>query len=212
MKVLITAGSTREPIDAVRHVSNISTGKLGIEIAKESLKRGHVTLLLYGFGALKPPSYINTKKFATTKDLYDLVINEIKNFDVFISVAAVSDYTPIFIDEKIDSDKNELIIKLKPTPKVLKEAKKIANKNTLFVAFKLGYMLDENELIKKAIESYGEIADIIIVNDLLNINDRKHLATILYKNKILYKAKTKKEIAKLLFNTIETKTIFLKIL
>lgn len=203
LRVLITAGPTREQIDAVRYISNMSTGNLGVEIAKEAHRRGYNTHLLYGFGTAQVPDYIPTERFTTTESLLEKVSSRIKNYDIFISAAAVSDYATVPKNEKISSDNKELTIKLKQTPKVIKEARKIANKNIRFVAFKLGYNLNENKLIKQAIDSYGSVADIMVCNDLANITENEHPATILYKNKRVSKVNNKKQIARAIFENLE---------
>lgn len=210
IRVLITAGPTREPIDAVRHISNFATGKLGIEIAKEAYYRGYDINLLYGYGQIEVPQYIHTERFSTTKSLLDKVLAKIKETDVYISTAAISDYMPIYEDKKISSDRDELIIKLKPTPKVLKEAKLIAKKDCIFVAFKLGYNLTESELLKQAIENYSEVADIVIANDLVNIQNSKQEAIILYKGQIVNRTHNKEELSKAIFCFLENNVLYLK--
>jgi len=206
INVLITAGATREPIDVVRHISNMATGRLGIEIAKESYERGYGTTLLYGFGTVKVPEHIETIRFTTTQSLLENVLEKINEVDVYISSAAVSDYAPVGEDKKIDSGKDELIIKLKPTPNVLKEARAASKPGSIFVGFKLGYNLTEEKLIKQANESYGSIVDLIVANDLSKIDGNKHEAILLYKGEIMKRVYTKQEIAKTIFDSIESIT------
>lgn len=208
INILITAGPTREPIDAVRHISNFATGSLGVEIAREAKRKGYNVKLLYGYGAVPVPEGIPTIRFTSTQDLLNKVLREIKDADVYISSAAISDYAPIYEDKKIDSGKDNFIIKLKPTPKVLKEAKKVSKKvskkSCIFVAFKLEYKFTEQELIDDAIRNYGDIADILIVNDLTKINKTKHESIILYKGKIINRSNSKIDLAKNLINVLGT--------
>jgi len=207
INVLITAGPTREPIDVVRHISNMSTGRLGVEIAREAFRRDYNVLLLYGQGTAKVPPYIRTERFTTTQSLLTKVLQELPRTDIFISSAAVSDYAPVPLDEKISSDKDELSIQLRPTPKVIKEAKKAARLDTRFVAFKLGYKMKESDLIEQAIASYGSVADLIVCNDLADITEERHPAIVLYKGQVVSRVEYKSHIAKAIFDTLEKKPI-----
>lgn len=198
-KVLVTAGPTRESIDAIRYISNIFTGRTGVEIAKEAYNRGYNVELIYGPGSAKIPDYLRVTNITTTSDLLREVLKKIKNTDIFISAAAVLDYSPRKVDRKIESGISELVIKLYPTPKIIHEARKLTRKETLFVTFKLDYKLPKEELIAQARSTKG---DIIVANDLSNISENQHPALILYKDKI-EKANTKREIAVKLFDIIE---------
>jgi len=203
VKVLITAGPTREPIDEVRFISNFATGSLGVELAKEAYDRGYNVELLFGFGTAQIPEHINTARFTTTQSLLEAVLERIGNVDIYISAAAVSDYSPIPTKGKISSDKDQLTIELRPTPKVLKEAKKLSSPDSTFVAFKLASGLPEQALIEQAIESYGNIADLVVANDLTKIEGYKQEAMILYKGQILNRTHTKQELAKALFDCLQ---------
>ncbi len=206
INILVSAGPTREPIDQVRYISNMSTGATGIIIAKESFNRGYDTELLLGPGEfnLEENNQVKVTRFITTNDLLNLVLEKIKKVNIYISTAAVADYSPIIKDEKIPSGKEKLTIKLYPTPKVIKIAKQFANYNTIFVAFKLNYNLSEEELIEKAKSSYDNIADIIVVNDLRDVNQTitSHKAIILFKGNIYCKVNSNEEIAKTIFDII----------
>ena len=106
-KVIITAGPTREAIDSVRFVSNKSSGKMGIELAKEASARGAEVVLIAGECMAKIPEYINTIHVISTDDFIKALKEEISigNNDFFISAAAISDVKPIkYIEGKISSD------------------------------------------------------------------------------------------------------------
>lgn len=203
ISVLVTAGATREPIDAVRHISNFATGRLGTEIAKEAYYRGYDIHLLYGFGIAEVPDYIDTTNFTTTQSLLEKVLEKIRDTDVYISSAAVSDYAPVPEDKKISSEEDELVIRLHPLPKVLKEAKAASREGSTFVAFKLGYNLSEEELIRQAITSYGDIADIVVSNDLKKIEGFKQESVLLYKGQVVGRTHTKQELARAIFDYLE---------
>ena len=170
MKVLITAGPTREAIDSVRFVSNRSSGKMGIELAKEAAARGAEVLLIAGKCMAKIPDYIETKNVVSTEDFIKAVKDELsyKDYNFFISAAAISDYKPIeCIDGKISSDKvEELQVNMKLTPKIIDVARK-KNYKTFIVAFKAETNVSRTELINRAYERLLKSdADLIVANDI----------------------------------------------
>ncbi|MFX0175461.1 MAG: bifunctional phosphopantothenoylcysteine decarboxylase/phosphopantothenate--cysteine ligase CoaBC [Candidatus Hodarchaeota archaeon] len=169
-KVLITAGPTREYIDEIRFVSNNSSGRMGIEIAKEAAARGAEVLLIAGKCMVKLPDYINTINVVSTDDFIKAVKDEIsyKDYDFFICAAAISDYKPIkYIEGKISSDNvKELQINMRLTPKIIDEARK-KNYKTFIVGFKAETNVSRSELIDRAYNRLkkSEI-DLIVANDV----------------------------------------------
>ena len=95
MKILVTAGPTREPIDPVRFISNYSTGAMGYAIAQEARKRGHKTTLISGPTNLKAPCKAKIIKIITAEDMFRAVKKESKNADCIIMAAAVADFRPV---------------------------------------------------------------------------------------------------------------------
>ncbi|MDE6361769.1 MAG: bifunctional phosphopantothenoylcysteine decarboxylase/phosphopantothenate--cysteine ligase CoaBC, partial [Clostridia bacterium] len=92
-KVLVTAGATRENIDGVRFITNRSSGKMGVEIAKSALKRGAEVILVKGLTQVDIPSYITkVVSVESTMQMYDAVMENYKDCDVIIKAAAPSDY------------------------------------------------------------------------------------------------------------------------
>jgi len=169
-KMLITAGPTREAIDSVRFVSNKSSGRMGIELAKEASARGAEVLLIAGECMTKLPDYINTKHVVSTDDFIKAVKEEISynNYDFFISAAAVSDYKPIeCIEGKISSDNvKELHVNMKLTPKIIDVARK-KDYNLFIVAFKAETNVSKSELIERAYNRLNKSeADLIVANDI----------------------------------------------
>ncbi|MFX0026100.1 MAG: bifunctional phosphopantothenoylcysteine decarboxylase/phosphopantothenate--cysteine ligase CoaBC [Candidatus Hermodarchaeota archaeon] len=170
MKVLITAGPTREPIDKVRFVSNRSSGRMGIELAKEAAARGADVLLIAGECMVKIPEYINTTNVETTDDFINAVKTELssKDYDMFISAAAISDYKPIErIEGKISSDEvKELQVNMRLTPKIIDEARR-KNYKTYIVGFKAETNVSRTQLIDRAYKRLlkSEI-ELIVANDI----------------------------------------------
>lgn len=169
-KVLITAGPSQEAIDSVRYVSNKSSGRMGIELAKEASARGAEVLLIAGECMAKIPDYINTQNVISTDDFIKAVKNEISynNYDFFISAAAVSDYKPTeCIEGKISSDNvEELQVNMKLTPKIIDVARK-KDYNLFIVAFKAETNVSKSELIDRAYNRLVKSeADLIVANDI----------------------------------------------
>ncbi len=169
-RVLITAGPTREAIDSVRFVSNKSSGKMGIEIAKEAAARGAEVLLIAGKCNVKLPEYIETIHVVSTDDFITAVKNEIsiKSYDFFISAAAISDYKPTkCLEGKISSDNiEEIHLNMKLTPKIINVARK-KDYNLFIVAFKAETNKSRTELINKAYDRLVKSdVDLIVANDI----------------------------------------------
>jgi len=169
-KILITAGPTREYIDEIRFVSNNSSGRMGIDIAKEAAARGADVLLVAGQCMVKIPEYLNTVNVVSTEDFINAVKSELSynDYDFFICAAAISDYSPTScIEGKISSDNvKELQINMKLTPKIIDEARR-KNHKVFIVAFKAETNVSRSELINRA---YGRLqrsdADMIVANDV----------------------------------------------
>lgn len=94
MKVLVTAGPTREAIDPVRFISNHSTGKMGYAIAKTAMRHGAEVTLVTGPTAIAPPMFVETISVVTAAEMYEAVMSRAKEQDIIIKAAAVADYTP----------------------------------------------------------------------------------------------------------------------
>lgn len=102
IRILVTAGPTREPIDPVRFISNYSTGTMGYAIAKAAKDRGHRVILVSGPTHLVPPRNIKVVSIITAKEMFKAVKAHIKEVDCVIMAAAVSDFRPaVYRSKKI---------------------------------------------------------------------------------------------------------------
>ena len=170
IKVLITAGPSREAIDSIRYLSNKSSGRMGIELAKEASTRGADVLLVAGECMVKIPDYLNTIHVESADDFTKTIKDELSysNYDMFISAAAVSDYKPVdSIEGKISSDSVEkLNVTMHLTPKILNVARR-KDFNLFIIAFKAEMNVSRTELIDRA---YSRLlkseADLIVANDV----------------------------------------------
>ncbi|MFQ6056095.1 MAG: bifunctional phosphopantothenoylcysteine decarboxylase/phosphopantothenate--cysteine ligase CoaBC, partial [Methanosarcinales archaeon] len=164
-KILITSGATIEYIDPIRILTNRSSGKTGIELAKEAYRRGAEVVIVHnnriGFKGIRE-IFVET-----AKDMLDAVLTELKNtnYDILISVAAISDYTLDMKKEKIKSGL-DLTLKLKPTPKLIKVVRK-NYPNLKIIGFKAETNVSKEELIKRAKNTMRESKlDLIVANEV----------------------------------------------
>ncbi len=170
IEVLITAGPTLEHIDPVRVMTNKSSGKMGVAVAREALNRGADVTLIYGPGKALPPSDAKVIPVETTEEMHDAVISELKSkkYDVVVAAAAAADWRPEkSFDYKVSTgDVSELLVKLRPTRKIIDAARKI-NTDVFLVPFKAEYDLSDEELVECGYRRLVEAeADMIVVNDV----------------------------------------------
>jgi phosphopantothenoylcysteine decarboxylase/phosphopantothenate--cysteine ligase len=119
-KVLVTAGPTYEPIDTVRGITNLSSGKMGYAVARAAAEAGADVTLVSGATALAAPTGVERVEVLTARDMHKEVMARAKKADVFISVAAVADYRPIDPkSHKIKRDNGKLSVELAPNPDIL---------------------------------------------------------------------------------------------
>ena len=168
-KILVSAGGTYERIDAVRGITNRSSGKMGLEIAREAFIQGADVTMLTGKMDVNVPKIIENIKVESTEQMEKELKKLLPGNDVFVAAAAVSDFT---VEESLNkkSDKissgEDLTLQLKPLPKLLNNVKQI-NPNIFLVGFKAEYNVSEEDLISlahKRIKSSG--ANFIVANDV----------------------------------------------
>lgn len=145
-KVLITAGPTLEPIDPVRFISNHSSGKMGYAIAEAAVKMGAKVLLISGPTNLPVPNNVKAVNVTTAQEMYNAVIANIKNTNIFIAAAAVSDYKPkAATNQKIKKDKLNLTLRLIKNPDILSTVAKLKTP-----PFSVGFCAETENLLKNA--------------------------------------------------------------
>lgn len=122
LNVLVTAGPTREAIDPVRYITNHSTGKMGVALARAAAKRGANVTLVAGPIDIEVPSYVNVVRITSAADMFEEVTKRAEEQDIIIKAAAVADYTPVTCAEdkiKKSEDGSDLAISLKRTEDIL---------------------------------------------------------------------------------------------
>lgn len=164
-KIIVTAGGTMEKIDDVRVITNRSSGKMGVAIAEECFLRGAEVLLLRAKNSVAPRYCIDEKIFTMADELLDLIKANVKKYDYFYHVAAVSDFKPEIQQVGKLSSKKSLVIKLKPQVKILDKIKKF-NPSIYLIAFK-AECISMEKITKVAFKRLKESSsDVIVANDV----------------------------------------------
>jgi len=165
---LVTAGPTLEYIDPIRIITNRSSGKMGIAIAREAARRGAKSSLILGPVEAEPPLDVKTIRVETSEQMLETVRRELESrkYNVFVGSAAVADYKPSTLHKaKIRTRETPKIeIEFQTTQKIIDLVKRVSPATHL-VAFKAEYGLSDGELIERAREvltSSG--ADLVVAN------------------------------------------------
>lgn len=161
-KVLITAGATRENIDGVRFITNRSSGRMGIELAKAVVKRGGEVVLVKGLVQVPVPSYIkDITEVESTQEMYEAVMSRYKDCDVIIKAAAPSDYRPKEkITNKLKGD--TIILELVKNPDIAKAVGQVKGDRKLVV-----FCAETQQLIDSAVKKLNsKNADMVVANDV----------------------------------------------
>lgn len=212
-KILITAGPVWVSIDKVRVITNIFSGKLGWTIAKIAHRMGADVTLLMGPGKIVLPNKkikgLKIVYFRYFDELLKLIKKEIssRQYNIMIHSAAVNDYAPIISKEKkIKSGKSKLIIKLKPTIKIVDLIKKL-DPSIFLVKFKLEVDSPEKELIDISYNSMLESsADLMVANNMETvIKNKGHEAFIIDAKRNVKKFTGKEKISLNLLKIISSK-------
>ena len=163
-KVLITAGPTHEAIDPVRFISNHSSGKMGIALATEFLKRGANVTLVSGPVSISVPIGIKHLPVVSAADMYDACLKEFENTDIAVMSAAVADYTVKSpAAHKIKKTSETLTLELEKTKDILKSLGAIKKGNQLLIGFALE---TENEIENAKAKLVSKNADYIVLNSM----------------------------------------------
>ena len=136
LKVLVSAGPTREPLDPVRYITNRSSGKMGYAIATAAQQAGAKVTLISGPVALNPPDKIEVVHVETAAQMHQAIISRAAQHDIYIGAAAVADYTPAHMeDHKIKKQDNQTTVTLQKTQDILADVANIKIKRPFVVGF-----------------------------------------------------------------------------
>lgn len=163
MKLLVTAGPTREAIDPVRYISNRSSGKMGYAVAAAAVARGHAVRLISGPVSLGPPEGAHAVQVITAAEMLRAVEENLSWCDVLVMCAAVADWRPVRPQpEKIKKNSRSLAIEFEPTRDILGA---VASRKgpRLFV----GFAAETSALVEHAaVKLAAKNLDYIVANDV----------------------------------------------
>jgi phosphopantothenoylcysteine decarboxylase/phosphopantothenate--cysteine ligase len=162
-KVIVTAGATREPIDPVRFISNHSSGKMGVALARAAWRRGAEVTLIAGHVDIPLPAEIPTLNVDTVQEMSRSVAQNLPAADVLIMAAAPADFRPASeASEKIKKGRAAPKIVLEPTEDILQSTIPKRKKKSIIV----GFALETSDGVKNAREKLkAKNLDLVILND-----------------------------------------------
>jgi len=162
-KVLVIAGSTEEPIDDIRVVTNRSSGETGVELARAAYERGADVELWMGRCEAELPEYIKNSRFTSFDSL--AAMTKKMRHDIVLFPAAVSDYSPKKVEGKISSNMDGLTVVLKRNPKLIDRMK-----GRFVVGFKAQAKMKDDALEKAALELLKRSkCSLVIANSIENV-------------------------------------------
>lgn len=163
-KIIVTAGPTVEKIDPVRFISNHSTGKMGYAIAEYAMLRGASVTLISGPVNIQPPMFVDVVNISCAQDMYDAVMQNLRDCDIIIKAAAVADYTPASkSDEKIKKKEGDMSIALERTKDILKSVGEFVRPNQVVC----GFSMETSDMIENSKKKLvSKNCDMIAANNL----------------------------------------------
>lgn len=163
LRVLVTAGGTREPIDPVRYISNRSSGKMGYALARAAVQRGAEVNLVSAHTRLEPPAGVNLIHVETAADMHQAVLGLYPRMDVVVKAAAVADYRPLRqSSQKIKKEQGHLVLELEQNVDILLELGKNKTHQLL-----VGFAAETEDLMNNARRKLEKKnLDLLVANDV----------------------------------------------
>ena len=176
MRFLITAGPTREYLDPVRFISNPSSGRMGLAIARAALRRGHQVTLIVGPIQARLPQATRIIRVETTEQMAQACFKHFARTDCVIMSAAVADYQPVDRHtHKIKKRPGKMTLQLKPTTDILSELGRRKKRQVL-----IGFALETNQPRANAlVKLKKKKLDYVVVNSPASLSSEQIDATIL---------------------------------
>lgn len=179
-RIIVIAGSTEEEIDDIRVITNRSSGRMGVELARDAYERGATVELWMGRAEVEPPPLVKVRDFSSVADLLKMAKNI--RCDYCAVPAAISDFAPRKTRGKISSETKDLTVGLKPTPKIINAIRKKSGRIRI-IGFKLESGLSEAELKERAFDKLksGKL-HLVVANDIKNIGKDEGKAILVDKS------------------------------
>jgi phosphopantothenoylcysteine decarboxylase/phosphopantothenate--cysteine ligase len=167
MRILITAGPTREPIDPVRYIGNRSSGTMGRFLAQSAIRGGHEVTLIVGPIVVTMPEIARRIDVETSRQMRDVVLAEFPGNDLLIMAAAVADYRPRTVRQEKTERGGSLTIELEPTEDILAAAGKIKRPDQRTIGFSL---VSRSNLARSVEKIHRKNLNLIVSNPLETMN------------------------------------------
>lgn len=211
MKILITAGPTREALDPVRFLSNRSSGKMGYAIAGAAVAAGHEVTLVSGPVGLAPPdSLVDFVPVTSASDMFAAVAARLLKMDVAIFAAAVADYRPLTVaPEKIKKTGETLTLELVRTPDILGSAREPLGFKGLLVGFAAE---TENLRAHALAKLHRKGCDLMVANDVgqqgIGFDSDANAVTVFFEDgrEVVLETQSKHALAQTLIALLTNKT------
>ena len=206
LKVLITAGATRERLDPVRFLTNDSSGKMGFALAEAARDRGAEVTVVCGSVSVPVPHNTEIIRIESAENLLETMSEKAPLQDIIIQAAAVADYRPLCkADQKIKKKKGqEMILTLVENPDVAREVGKMKKPGQTLV----GFAAETNRVQENAKEKLDKKnLDLIVANDVTmagaGFNTDTNIATLISKKGISeYPLMSKRKLADIILDTV----------
>jgi len=191
-KVLVTAGATIEAIDPMRYISNRSSGKMGLAIARALALRGAEVCLIYGNITVDLPYYLQETIFCeTAKQMHKAVMERAEGIDWIIKCAAVADYAPAKVSNQKLPKSGQMNLELKGTKDILLELGKIKKHGQNLI----GFAAQTDDMIDKAVDKYiAKQLDMSCVNHISNAGQDENELNVIGKLPAQQSLKGKKDL------------------
>ncbi len=177
-RVMVIGGAGYEKFDNFRIITNLATGRMGIEIARYAYYYGADVTLLLGLHSAQVPSYLKLRRFGTVSDLMNRV-EEMTNYDAIVVPAALPDFKPERREGKIKSLEEFSRVDFEENPKLLRELRK--RFEGFLVGFKAESGISREELIKRARQRMKEYSlDMIVANLLEDVKEDRTKAIVIF--------------------------------
>jgi phosphopantothenoylcysteine decarboxylase/phosphopantothenate--cysteine ligase len=161
VKVVVSAGGTEEPVDAVRVLTNRSSGKMGAELAEEARSRGAEVVLVAGGMRVPPPAGVRVVGAKTAAAMRDAMIEESKGAGIVVMAAAVADWRPVDPSPRKVKKAERPAIELESTDDILLLLKKAAKDS-----FRVGFALETEDALENGRTKLRQKGvDLLVVND-----------------------------------------------
>jgi phosphopantothenoylcysteine decarboxylase / phosphopantothenate---cysteine ligase len=208
VRVLVTAGGTREPIDSVRFIGNRSSGRMGYALAGEAARRGATVTVVAANVALEPPPGVEVIAVGTAAELGDVCDQRFDDCDVLLMAAAVADFRPAApAEDKLKKDAGVPTIELEPTADVLSGLAARRRSGQVLVGFAAEHGHDAVTYGRGKLERKD--LDVVVVNDIslagVGFDAPENEVTVLFRDggERLISRTSKKQVAQVVLDEVE---------